>query len=446
MIRTPPLLFDPQRQSPTAGFGLLDDGPFPGLAIPRPTATVQTRPVNVPHAAPPQPQRPSVVNRVGNALGQVFAGQNDPGLSPAQNEAARKQALLMAGLQMMAASGPSASPVGLGQIVAQGAMAGQQAGAGARGQILAGAQQQQLRELIGGGPPDLPKLKQLHALAVANGNVPMANSIAQVIQAQVSHEGRQTPDLQRFQGPDGRLYTFDPATGATAPIAGPDGQPLPASPKTFTMDGRTFPDTAEGRAEAIAWSRQVAGSSRAPSSEGGAVNWQTIQTPQGVMQLNPRTGAVRPVFGPDGQTIQKESTSKPSEGERMAGAALMMAQDAAPMLDQVERSVAASVVNRIPVIGNLVTPEYEQLANQAGMQLLGAYNLVVSGKGVTEQEFERNKETFMPMPGDKAGTLQRKRQARAQMLATIRKAAGHAGSAAAGAAAQNPFGDLMKER
>lgn len=68
------------------------------------------------------------------ALARLFAGPQDPNLTAQQNAEADKQAMLQAGLMglMASRSGPGMPAPGLMQILAQGAMAGQQAGQQAR--------------------------------------------------------------------------------------------------------------------------------------------------------------------------------------------------------------------------------------------------------------------------------------------------------------------------
>jgi hypothetical protein len=108
--------------------------------------------------APQQPPQqaqgpvPGVLRRAagaaGNAAGRLFGGPDDPNLSPEQNAAARKQAMMQAGLSMMAAGGPSYVPRNFGQIAAMGAMHGQQAGGQARQQAYLATQEERLAQAL----------------------------------------------------------------------------------------------------------------------------------------------------------------------------------------------------------------------------------------------------------------------------------------------------------
>lgn len=105
-------------------------------------------PRNAP-AAPPAPPAPpgapvapggtgsgqgGFLGQLGGAMGQVFGGADDPRLSPAQNEAARKQAMIQAGLATLGATGQGADPFAA---IAAGGMAGQEAGGAFREQAYA---------------------------------------------------------------------------------------------------------------------------------------------------------------------------------------------------------------------------------------------------------------------------------------------------------------------
>jgi hypothetical protein len=88
------------------------------------------------------------VGKVGGAIGGLLTGPDDPNLSPEQNAAARKEALIHAGLAGLISSGPSASPPGLGQIFAQMALSGRGAGASARQNTQGMMQQQAMKQAL----------------------------------------------------------------------------------------------------------------------------------------------------------------------------------------------------------------------------------------------------------------------------------------------------------
>jgi hypothetical protein len=149
------LLFNPHRPSAApAGFGLFEGSapgappilgdPQPRLAGAPPVPPVQAQPLPTPNRPAPQPQDRrarfgAALRQVGNALGQVFGGADDPRLTPEQNAAARRQGLLQGGLSMMAASAQGAP---LNGALAAGASAGMEAGGGMRAMNVRAAQMQ----------------------------------------------------------------------------------------------------------------------------------------------------------------------------------------------------------------------------------------------------------------------------------------------------------------
>lgn len=85
---------------------------------------------------------PSVFDRLGGALNRLAGGADDPRLSPEQNEQARRQAQLQAGLAMLAS--PNSGVAG----VAQGLMYGQQAGAQGREMIYGQTAAERLNQAL----------------------------------------------------------------------------------------------------------------------------------------------------------------------------------------------------------------------------------------------------------------------------------------------------------
>lgn len=149
--------------------GLLDDPRRPHVSAPANPGPQIVQQAGMPDARAPQikPGPLPLRDRLMDAANVALGGRMDPKLSPEQNQQAQQQARLMAGLQMLAASGPSAQPVGLGQILAQGAMAGQQTGAQERERLYLGTQEERLEaalqdpEVMGRLTPEQRRLVRL---------------------------------------------------------------------------------------------------------------------------------------------------------------------------------------------------------------------------------------------------------------------------------------------
>lgn len=164
-----------------------------------------------------------------------------------------------------------------------------------------------------------------------------------------------------------------------------------------------------------------------PERGGGAEQpWQTVQTPEGIMQVNPRTAQTRPVTGPTGEPLQGAG-NRPSEGERRNAALLQQMENASEIVRGYQPKVNANLA-KVPVVGNyaLKRDPDTQVALQAAEQLASSYLYLVSGAAVTEGEAQRTMRLFVPQPGDSEAVLARKRSALDSMLSAARTAAGRA--------------------
>lgn len=148
-------------------------------------------------------------------------------------------------------------------------------------------------------------------------------------------------------------------------------------------------------------------------------------------------------LSPEGQTAQirvaeakpkPASSLQPSEGERKAKSLLRYAEDAASQLDEVEPTLVARGVGKLPLVGNtiqgMMDPQHaagQQTAARAGRQFAEAWLRYTSGAAISEPELERISSTIIPDPGDTPAQLKAKRQARATILQSLRDAAGRAG-------------------
>lgn len=218
------------------------------------------------------------------ALASIFAGQDDPTLTAAQNLAARRQGLVRAGLQTLMVSG-AGQQRGLGAIAA-GAVAGQETGTGARKAMTRQALEQEYGALAQ-GQIDLPRLRQMYALAVRLGDEDRMKSLGALIQTEMANQVHNRPVVV---GEGSQLV--DPATGRV--IA---GTPRPVSYSSASAGDRIVlfdPRNPEDRKEIPV--------GLSPSSDGWGA---PVETDSGLVQVNPRTGEVRPVVAGDGTALRK---------------------------------------------------------------------------------------------------------------------------------------------
>lgn len=180
---------------------------------------------------------------VWDVLGELFTGPQAAGVSPEQEAAARRQALVRGGLATLIANGqPGANSL---SALAQGVLAGQQIGGDARAQAQLGNIAPMGAEI------DLPTLHKLFAFYSSRGMVEEARSTAEVIKAREAADARRSaPEENRYINVGGALY--DPVTGQW--MQPPKGAP---EEKPIRVGGRDFPNTPEGAEAAAAWQRRL---------------------------------------------------------------------------------------------------------------------------------------------------------------------------------------------
>lgn len=159
---------------------------------------------------------------------------------------------------------------------------------------------------------------------------------------------------------------------------------------------------------------------------------QVVETPNGVMLINPRTGAATPVMA-NGQTVlgkgnQTESQAKASVfRSQMVGASNELNDVYAKGFNP-NNPTAQVATNLAGGIFNAVTPAAAQQAKQAQNQWTEAYLRFKTGAGTNAHEVEANRKTYFPEFGDKPSQIEQKARMRAQAEKDIAMAAGPMGA------------------
>ena len=171
-------------------------------------------------AQPPQQPRGSgggFWDNLGRLASTVFTGPSDPRLSPSDEMKARNRALMQGGLYTILASGQTDHPV---EALAQGALAGQQAGANERAAL--GGPQQMIEQAMRSGDPRMVD-------AVTRMLTPTSIDVGggQIVSSPMSGSefipDTQVPQLR--QGEDGNWYAIDPMSRQAEPIQGIEAAP-----------------------------------------------------------------------------------------------------------------------------------------------------------------------------------------------------------------------------
>jgi hypothetical protein len=166
-----------------------------------------------------------IFERLKQGLFGFYGGPADPRLSPGQNQDAARQAMLQAGLTTIM----NADKPGL-QSAALGVAAGQQAGAGARQNIMTRENAERMAAIFKSGEADFRQLERAFGQAIASGDFETVRAISPVMSAAIAAGSRQPRALQAksvlhpitnepveaaFDPATGEFYFEHPETGET---------------------------------------------------------------------------------------------------------------------------------------------------------------------------------------------------------------------------------------
>lgn len=186
--------------------GLLDDAyRLPGLLeAPKAPPVQQLQHQTLPVAS--QAPQNATGGGVGGAMGSIFGGMDDPRLTPEQNAEARRQAMLQAGLAILA------SPESGLRAIAEGGLFGQQAGAQAREVQYGRTQQERIQNAL--NDPEIlalltPGQRKLAAMLPPED---VTKLIASVVMAGPGETKNIGDPGDWIQGPDGSIMQLGGAT------------------------------------------------------------------------------------------------------------------------------------------------------------------------------------------------------------------------------------------
>jgi hypothetical protein len=325
------------------------------------------------------------------ALSQVFAGQDDPSLSPEQNAAARKRALIQAGLSTII---NSSNGNGLAAIAA-GAGTGQQAREQYNNEFAQKAQRDQLASLLQGGiTPE--SLRALYSYAIQTGNAALAKEAFDMIQQLTSVK----PHFS-LGGP-GNTVPFDQNTGQF-------GTPLDTPPELVSQDlGNRIVWYPKGHPDRIVHSETKA---KIPG-EGDGAKWAAPTTMVDPATNKPRLGQVNNQTGAVRWMTSALPVEKPEDERVTMGKSLM--EQAGSVLDKYETDITirSGYFGRNGLVKNYFNTEAGQAVKQSGAQFVDAVLLAHKIGRPSDKLREMYLHAFIPEPGDKPTTLALKRRAR----------------------------------
>jgi hypothetical protein len=362
---------------------------------------------------------------------------------------AQQSGLLNIGLSLLAGAGPQPQRTGIGQLLAQGVMAGQQASRNAYEQAVKDKMMQQ----------QIEEQKQLKAeQQIAQGLLPQIlrpgqEQYGEDIMGQRVGVGIGQPqlDLNTLQ----QLLTRAPSVAAKVlPTVEAyrklSAQEVPKLEKLSTGERLVNPLTgqvvATGEAKEKAIHYQDLGDVVVGIQDGkevtrlrkgrppeGPTSKQLVETAQGFVVFDPKTTSVAPVMIGGTQLQGKEG--KPNEAQLNAAGFAQRMSAAEQIVNRPEIAKAApgtgtAAAEMIPFVGkgiaNVVQSPETQMYSQAARDWIRAKLRKESGAAIGVEEEANEFRTYFPMPGDSKKVIQQKADARARAIQAMATSAGPA--------------------
>ena len=169
--------------------------------------------------------------------------------------------------------------------------------------------------------------------------------------------------------------------------------------------------------------RAAAERDRRPASAGKSI---VRDTADGLMMIDPSTGAATPVMDENGQPMRGKATDKPmTEGQAKANLFGTRMQEADKIITELEGKYSQTAINAvsgaesIPIIGgilgmagNAMLPKEAQQAEQAQRDFINAVLRRESGAVISDSEFASARKQYFPQPGNDKDVIAQKARAR----------------------------------
>lgn len=153
---------------------------------------------------------------------------------------------------------------------------------------------------------------------------------------------------------------------------------------------------------------------------------QFLETPDGYVLGDPRSGTVAPVMGPGGKQLQGKAADRAlTDSQAKANLFGTRMQEADKIITGLEGKYSPAALNAkmgaegVPLIGglagwagNALMSEEGQQAEQAQRDFINAVLRRESGAVISDQEFGNAKKQYFPQPGDSKAVLDQKRRNR----------------------------------
>ena len=156
---------------------------------------------------------------------------------------------------------------------------------------------------------------------------------------------------------------------------------------------------------------------------------QIVETPQGVVLVNPKNAQVTPLNF-NGQPLMGKNPMNETQAKASLYQGTML--NSTKEMQDLEKSGfnpssfknQASLTMGSTALGNTMMPEDAQRYKQASDAFANAYIRFQSGAGINMDEIQRNLKNMMPSLGDKPGQIEQKQRAREESIRLMGNVAG----------------------
>ena len=414
-------------------------------------------------------------------LGDMFGGASalDEYMTPEQRAQLQNQGVMAAAMQLLAASGPSRTPVGLGQAL------GQAYGAGQKGYTA--AQQNLLTSIT-------MKQKMDEAKAAKDMQTTVANFMAQPAPEGVdakefkAQQYMKLADVYAARNPEQASKFFDMAqklmpvrakvSGQPFEVSGPEGKPILVQQNEYgditTMEGfgpkrKVVLQNVDGVMTAIDESvlkgGEKFGTGVSPvqkaqmeldqaklkieqdqlkiaqqrlnlsQQEFQRGSYERVQNEDGVFYVSKVPGLpVIPILGPGGTPLKGAAGGKPTESEQNAAGFAQRMERVTGIIDALPTAAApgvgSAIAGSIPLVGGAaqrgVQSEQTQQFQQAANDWIRAKLRKESGAAIGKDEMEAEFRTYFPQINDGPAVIAQKAEARRVATEAMKTSAGKA--------------------
>ncbi len=160
-----------------------------------------------------------------------------------------------------------------------------------------------------------------------------------------------------------------------------------------------------------------------------------IQTDEGPMLANSKTGATKPIIGPDGKPVTRTKPLTEFQGKSAAFGDRAMAADA--ILGKIGDDYSPAGINyknaaenfpliggTLGTIGNVMLSDNSQQVDQAKRDFINATLRQESGAAIGVNEFSNAEKQYFPQPGDSQAVIRQKADNRKLVIAGFKRSAG----------------------